>query len=272
MLKITPNKLKGTVHVVSSKSLSHRYMIAAALAEGQSEINNILDSDDLVATTKALISLGAKINGNQIEGSKIRRIHDVIDANESGSTLRFLIPIAMLQDEPITFVGHGKLPERPQNVYEEMFSNYHFKHPKDKWLPLEVKGPLKAGTYALSGNVSSQFVTGLLYALPLVDGDSKIVLTSPLESKGYVDLTLDVIKQFGVEIINKEYEFIIPGNQKYKPMKASVEGDFSGAAFFVVAGLLGDEILLKNLREDSLQGDKEIVRFAQDMGGDISYT
>src|SRR5690606_29514568 len=95
---------------------------------------------------------------------------------------------------------------------------------------------------------------------------------SPLESKGYVDLTLDVIKQFGVEIINKGYEFIIPGNQKYKPINASVEGDFSGAAFFVIAGLLGDEILLKNLREDSLQGDKEIVRFSQEMGGDIRYT
>src|SRR5690606_6184521 len=100
MLKITPNKLKGTVHVVSSKSLSHRYMIAAALAEGKSVIDNILDSDDLVATTKALISLGAKIDGNEIFGSKIKKINDVIDCNESGSTLRFLIPIAMLQDEP----------------------------------------------------------------------------------------------------------------------------------------------------------------------------
>ncbi|MBN3490832.1 3-phosphoshikimate 1-carboxyvinyltransferase [Acholeplasma equirhinis] len=273
MLKITPNKLTGTVHVVSSKSLSHRYVIAASLAEGVSNINNVLDSDDLVATKAAVMALGAKVEGSKVTGSKVKRVHDLIDCHESGSTLRFFIPIAMLQNEEVTFTGRGKLPERPQNVYEDIFKDkYLFSHPESSYLPLTVSGPLKSGNYEMSGNVSSQFVTGLLYALPLVEGDSKIVLTSPLESKGYVDLTLDVIKQFGIHIESNDDGFFIPGNQKYLPHDATVEGDYSGAAFFVVAGLLGSKILLKNLREDSLQGDKAILDFCIKMGGDIQFT
>lgn len=273
MIKIIPTPLEGSVDIVSSKSLSHRYVLAAALAEGKSKIENILDSDDLVATKNALIGLGAKINDDVIIGSKVKKVADTIDCFESGSTVRFLIPVAMLQEEPVTFIGKNQLPFRTQAMYEEIFKdNYQFDHPKDRWLPLTVSGPLKGGTYPLRGDVSSQFITGLLYALPLAPNDSEIVLTSHLESVGYVDLTLDVLKKFGIKIIPTPTGYKIPGNQVYQPGNYKVEGDFSGAAFFVAAGLLSGPITLNNLNHESLQGDKAIIDIAQQMGGKIKKT
>ena len=273
MIKIIPTPLKGSVDIVSSKSLSHRYVLAAALAQGQSKIENILDSDDLVATKNAMIGLGAKIEDDIIIGSKVKKVTDTIDCFESGSTIRFLIPVAMLQEKPITFIGKNQLPFRTQAMYEEIFkTDYQFEHPEDRWLPLTVSGPLKGGTYPLRGDVSSQFITGLLYALPLALNDSEIVLTSHLESVGYVDLTLDVLKKFGIKIIPTPTGYKIPGNQTYKPGNYKVEGDFSGAAFFVAAGLLGGPVTLNNLNHDSLQGDKAIIDIAEQMGGKIEKT
>lgn len=273
MIKIIPTPLEGSVDIVSSKSLSHRYVLAAALAEGKSKIENILDSDDLVATKNALVGLGAKIKDDVIIGSKVKKVADTIDCFESGSTIRFLIPVAMLQEEPVTFIGKNQLPFRTQAMYEEIFKdNYQFDHPKDRWLPLTVSGPLKGGTYPLRGDVSSQFITGLLYALPLAPNDSEIVLTSHLESVGYVDLTLDVLKKFGIKIIPTPTGYKIPGNQVYQPGNYKVEGDFSGAAFFVAAGLLSGPITLNNLNHESLQGDKAIIDIAQQMGGKIKKT
>lgn len=273
MIKIIPTPLEGSVDIVSSKSLSHRYVLAAALAEGKSKIENILDSDDLVATKNALVGLGAKIKDNVIIGSKVKKVADKIDCFESGSTVRFLIPVAMLQEEPVTFIGKNQLPFRTQAMYEEIFKDdYQFDHPKDRWLPLTVSGPLKGGTYPLRGDVSSQFITGLLYALPLAPNDSEIVLTSHLESVGYVDLTLDVLKKFGIKIIPTLTGYKIPGNQVYQPGNYKVEGDFSGAAFFVAAGLLSGPITLNNLNHESLQGDKAIINIAQQMGGKIEKT
>lgn len=273
MIKIIPTPLEGSVDIVSSKSLSHRYVLAAALAEGKSKIENILDSDDLVATKNALVGLGAKIKDDVIIGSKVKKVADTIDCFESGSTVRFLIPVAMLQEEPVTFIGKNQLPFRTQAMYEEIFKDdYQFDHPKDRWLPLTVSGPLKGGTYPLRGDVSSQFITGLLYALPLAPNDSEIVLTSHLESVGYVDLTLDVLKKFGIKIIPTLTGYKIPGNQVYQPGNYKVEGDFSGAAFFVAAGLLSGPITLNNLNHESLQGDKAIINIAQQMGGKIEKT
>lgn len=235
MTKIYPVKLTGEVFIPSSKSLSHRYVIAAALAEGKSIVRNVLDSDDLLATKKALMSLGAKINNEEIIGSKLKVIDDVIDCNESGSTFRFLVPIVMLLDQAVTFIGKGKLGDRPIDVYDEIFKSTHtFMHPLNSSLPLMVKGPLKANSYHLRGNVSSQFLTGLLFALPLVNGDSKIILTTELESSGYVDLTLDVLKRFGVIINRQDNQYLIPGNQNYHVVDLAVEGDYSSAAFYIV--------------------------------------
>ncbi len=273
MTKIYPVKLTGEVFIPSSKSLSHRYVIAAALAEGKSIVRNVLDSDDLLATKKALMSFGAKINNEEIVGSKIKVIDDVIDCNESGSTFRFLVPIAMLLDQALTFIGKGKLGDRPIDVYDEIFkTKYTFMHPINASLPLMVKGPLKANTYQLRGNVSSQFLTGLLFALPLVNGDSKITLTTELESSGYVDLTLDVLKRFGIKIEHQDNQYLIPGNQQYQVVDLTVEGDYSSAAFYIVAGTIGSKILIKGLNRNSLQGDRKIIDVLKKMNGLLDFT
>jgi 3-phosphoshikimate 1-carboxyvinyltransferase len=272
-ITINPKKITGQVNIVSSKSLSHRYVIAASLAYGQSEIKNVLDSEDLEATRSALKTLGIQFNMNTIDGGHLRCVEKTIDANESGSTLRFIIPIAMLLNEPITFIGRGRLDQRPLNVYEKLFKNkaIRFERQGSNWLPLIVEGPLKAGHYIVDGNVSSQFISGLLFALPKLEEDSVIELTSELESKGYVDLTLDVLDEFGVQIVNEGQFYYIKGNQKYIPRNVTVEGDFSQAAFFFVAGTIGKPIILHHLNPNSKQGDREIVEIIRRMGGNIEY-
>lgn len=273
MITIKPHAITGELHVVSSKSLSHRYVIAAALAHGKSRIKNILNSDDLTATKEALVSLGAQIHDNEIIGGPITAYHTMINAKESGSTLRFFIPISMVQKEAVTFIGEGRLAHRPLNVFETMFRpfGYLFERPDDAWLPLKVKGPLQSGIYQMHGNVSSQFLTGLLYALPLIKGTSTIELLSPLESSGYVDLTLLVLKQFGIQIDYHRDRYVIKGNQLYQPQNILIEGDYSQAAFWIVAATIGAPLLLKDLNEHSLQGDKTILEFVKLMGGVFEF-
>ena len=272
-IEIEPRKLKGQVEVISSKSLSHRYVIASGLAKGVSHIKNVLASDDLNHTKKALTSFGVKFLGDDIYGSVLSYDGKIIDCGESGSTLRFMIPIAMMQDQDVVFTGKGKLPKRPLSVYQELFKDKEVKFEKigEHELPLKVSGPLQGGEYILRGDVSSQFITGLLFALPLARIDSEIILTTPLASKDYVELTLDVMKSFGVDVTRLDNRFKIKGNQVYKPQKVSIEGDFSQAAFFFVAGLIGDEIRLKGLNPYSKQGDQKIISILQDMGGSITY-
>ena len=275
---IHPKKLKGEVIIPPSKSLSHRAIIAACLAEGVSVISNISYSKDINATIGAMEAIGAKVirNGNQliINGSNVKRVGDVIDANESGSTIRFMIPIALVNAEPITFTGKNNLVNRPLDSYFEIFDKQGIKyeHSDGVYLPLKVSGGLKPDTYHIRGDISSQFITGLLYALPLLNGDSKIVITTNLESKGYIDLTLDVLKDFGIEIINNDYkEFIVKGNQQYKAIDYTVEGDYSQTAFFLVGGALGNDITLLGMKEDSLQGDKKIIDDIKAMNGNITF-
>ena len=275
---IHPKKLKGEVIIPPSKSLSHRAIIAACLAEGVSVISNISYSKDINATIGAMEAIGAKVirNGNQliINGSNVKRVGDVIDANESGSTIRFMIPIALVNAEPITFTGKNNLVNRPLDSYFEIFDKQGIKyeHSDGVYLPLKVSGGLKPDTYHIRGDISSQFITGLLYALPLLNGDSKIVITTNLESKGYIDLTLDVLKDFGIEIINNDYkEFIVKGNQQYKPTDYTVEGDYSQTAFFLVGGALGNDITLLGMKEASLQGDKKIIDDIKAMNGNITF-
>ena len=275
---IHPKKLKGEVIIPPSKSLSHRAIIAACLAEGVSVISNISYSKDINATIGAMEAIGAKVirNGNQliINGSNVKRVGDVIDANESGSTIRFMIPIALVNAEPITFTGKNNLVNRPLDSYFEIFDKQGIKyeHSDGVYLPLKVSGGLKPDTYHIRGDISSQFITGLLYALPLLNGDSKIVITTNLESKGYIDLTLDVLKDFGIEIINNDYkEFIVKGNQQYKAIDYTVEGDYSQTAFFLVGGALGNDITLLGMKEASLQGDKKIIDDIKAMNGNITF-
>lgn len=275
-IRIIPSSLKGEINIPPSKSLAHRAVICAGLSEGVSNISNIIYSQDIKATIEGMKSLGVEIE-NYIDNLSIKGkaypilIKDTIDCIESGSTLRFLIPIALLTGEEIIFQGRGKLVSRPLNVYYDIFEKQGIEYKTSNGeLPLKVKGKLKSGEFFVKGNISSQFITGLMFTLPLLEGDSKIIMTTELESKGYVDLTIDCLKKFGIEVENNDYkEFYIKGNQKYKAMDYRVEGDFSQAAFWIVAGMLGKEIRCKDLNINSLQGDKVILDIAKEMGGKI---
>jgi len=207
-----------------------------------------------------------------INGSNTyKEIRDsIIDVRESGSTLRFLIPIFLVSDNEFIFTGSGKLPKRPLKPYFDIFDefNIYYKKYQDN-LPLELKGPLKNGTFYLDGDISSQFITGLLMALPILEGDSKIIITKKLESKSYVDLTLDVLNSFGIKIENKNYEeFFIKGSQKYVATDYEVEGDYSQGAFFIVAAALGNDIKITGLNDDSKQSDKVILNIVKSISCD----
>ncbi|MCT4595363.1 MAG: 3-phosphoshikimate 1-carboxyvinyltransferase [Anaeromicrobium sp.] len=283
-VKISPNKLKGEVVIPPSKSMSHRAIICAALGHGKSKISNLIMSKDIIATMEAMKSLGVKVidtkkdNNDKyeiiIEGrDQLKVLNEVIDCNESGSTLRFLIPIGTLADDKVTFTGRGKLVERPMDTYYEIFEKQGIKYETNGGnLPLTLEGKLKADKYEVVGNVSSQFISGLLFTLPKLDEDSNIVITNNLESKAYIDLTLDMLGKFGIKIENKNYEeFKIDGNQKYTPKDYRVEGDFSQGAFWIVAGLIGDSIKCLDLDLGSKQGDKAILEIVEKMGGKIEY-
>lgn len=278
-LKIYPSKLKGEVKIPPSKSMAHRAIICAALSDKLCRIDNIDYSDDIIATIDAMKSLGAIITKGKdyvdvvgiykdIQNTQNNRL---IDCNESGSTLRFLVPISLLFEGSSKFVGRGNLGKRPLTTYYNIFEkqNIEYSYEKDK-LNLEIKGQLKGGTFEVEGNVSSQFISGLLFALPLLKEDSKIIITTEMESISYVDLTLKVMEDFGIKIINNNYkEFIVKGNQKYEGRNYRVEGDYSQGAFFLSADAIGNEIVCNDLCISSLQGDKEVINILKKMNVDI---
>lgn len=276
-VKITPKTLNGEITIPPSKSICHRAIIAAGLSNGTSCIENVNLSKDIIATIEAMKGLGAdiKVNNNVlfIKGcSRLDPNADSIHCFESGSTLRFIIPIAILTGKKITFTGEGRLNERPINPYIEIFNEKNINYSKKDGLPLTVWGSLPSGEYRLRGDVSSQFITGLMFALPLLDGDSSIKLTSKLESRAYIDLSIEVLEKFNIHILNNRYnEFLINGNQKYIETDYKVEGDFSQAAFFIAAGILGGDVRCLGLNEDSSQGDKKIIDIVKEMGGEISF-
>lgn len=272
---IRPKKLSGKIDVVPSKSYSHRAIIAASLAEGRSVVKNVMYSNDILRTIECCRAFGAHIecfeNYLVINGtSEIKRVSNVINAGESGSTIRFMIPIMLVNGEPMEFIGQNHLNKRPLDSYFEIFDKFgiSYIHPTDSYMPLSTNGGLKAGVYEIRGDISSQFITGLLFALPLLDGQSKIKITTSLESKSYIDLTLDILRKYNINVINNNYEeFVIPGNQKYKACDYTIEGDFSQAAFFLVMGALGNDISLGCMNLESLQGDRKILEDIKSLGG-----
>ncbi|KNZ41418.1 3-phosphoshikimate 1-carboxyvinyltransferase [Acetobacterium bakii] len=282
-VEIKPGKLSGSLEIPPSKSVSHRAIISAGLARGESLISNVLLSQDMIATCTAMEALGAEIDYQKqanyrhtlkIKGCDVLKLNTTeIDCNESGSTLRFMIPVLLLQNQRVVVTGKGRLVTRPMTPYYDLFREKsiayeHLKQSQD--LPLALKGKLTPGTYRLEGSVSSQFITGLLFALPLLPGDSIIQMTSPLESKPYVDITIDVLKSFGIVIDNENNErFIVKGNQAYTACDYRVEGDFSQGAFWLVGGTIGDRIQCNDLNQSSRQGDKVIVDIIKTMGGDL---
>ena len=270
---IKADKLVGEFSPPPSKSVLHRYIIASSLAKGISKIENISFSEDIIATIEAMKKLGAKIEQEEnyllIDGSDtFKNLNEniEIDCNESGSTLRFLFPLSIVEENKVLFKGRGKLFKRPMTPYFENFGKYKIKHSYIDENAILLEGQLKSGIYEIDGNISSQFITGLLFSLPLLEGKSKIIINGKLESSNYIDISLDCLSKFGIKIINNSYqEFIIEGNQSYRVGNYRTEADYSQAAFFLVANAIGSNIKINDLSENSLQGDKKIIDFISEI-------
>ena len=273
-VRISPRKLSGNISVPPSKSDAHRAIICASLAEGKSVVGPVEMSEDIKATISCMKNLGAEIKAEgrnlYIDGRNTFGVGSAqLDCSESGSTLRFLIPVAAAGGVGAEFTGHGKLPGRPIGVYTDQLPGKGVRCETSGGLPLRIAGRLSSGIFEVPGDISSQFITGLLLALPLAEGDSEIRLTSGLQSVGYVNMTLKVMKDFGVTAETLENGWRIRGGQKYAPGSYEVEGDWSQAAFFMTAAALGSVITIDNLSLDSVQGDKECVNVYRRLGAVI---
>ena len=260
-LNIVPSRLSGKVTAPPSKSMAHRLLICAGLSQGESRIDNIAYSEDILATLSCLEAMGAKIKKDgdivTVVGTLPMRAESCLyPCRESGSTLRFFVPLAMLSESVSQFTGYGRLMERPMGVYENIAKEkgIAYEHTANG---ISVGGTLTAGRFILPGDVSSQFVSGLLFALPLCDGNSEIELTGSIESRSYIDMTLDAMAAFGVEASWKsENILLVKGNQRYVATDLTVEGDWSNAAFLDAFNLLGGDVTVTGLLENSKQGDK----------------
>ena len=272
---ITSSVLRGSVTAPPSKSAAHRAILCALLARGKSAVRNVSLSDDIRATIGAAEALGARAvfsNGVLTLDSGAGFLPKAeIDCGESGSTLRFLIPVLAALGIEATLTGHGRLPERPIGVYLDCLPKNGVTLKTERGLPLTIGGKLRPGTFLLPGDVSSQFITGLLLALPLLAGDSRILLSTPLESAGYVDMTLSAMADFGVTARPLPDGWLVPGGQRYLPREYAVEGDWSQAAFFLAAGALGGDLEIRGLRRDSAQGDREAERLFSAFGAKIGW-
>ena len=277
MALITPQKLSGIVDVPPSKSDTHRAIICALLARGVSEIYPIDLSNDIMSTINVAKTLGAYINivDNRLiidSRSAFSKKYVTLNCYESGSTLRFFVPIVSAHGISAQFDGATSLLSRPMSVYADVLPNFGVKCSYEGKLPFTVEGSLLPGRFLVPGNVSSQFITGLLFALPLLQGDSELVLTTYGESSGYVDMTIKAMSEFGVKVIKTENGLKIPGNQKYQARNYITEGDWSQAAFFLSAGAIGEPVTVRGLKINSLQGDRAIAKLLYRMGADIRYT
>ena len=272
-----PARIGGTVSAPPSKSMAHRAVLCSALAKGTSHIENLEFSKDISATLAAAGQLCARVESGPadvlVEGlGHFRPVFGPVDCCESGSTLRFLIPLASLTGQSITFVGRGRLMERPQSVYETLYreQNLHFEQANGQ---LTVAGSLRSGEYTLAGNVSSQFISGLLFALPLLAGDSTLHLVPPVESRSYIEMTRAAQAAFGVTSHwLDDTTLCIPGGQQYHPRDYIVEGDYSQAAFLAVLGAVKGGITLTGLAAETLQGDAAILDILRRCGAKFTRT
>ena len=280
-VRIRPHTLAGAVTPPPSKSMAHRLLLAAALADGVSTVQNVALSQDIEATLRCMAALGASweqadkstlrvtgIGGKRKPFTELPRF----DCGESGSTLRFLIPIALAVAGGGVFTGRGRLMERPQSVYKTLYQQQglRFEQGADR---LTVEGALTPGEYELAGNVSSQFISGLLFALPLLGGTSTLHLIPPVESRSYIDMTRAVQHAFGVESRwLDENTLEIPGGQHYLPGDYTVEGDYSQAAFPAVLGAVTGGVAITGLSEETLQGDAAILEILRRCGARFTRT
>lgn len=256
---------KGTAHgrvsAPPSKSYAHRLLIAAALANGTSTIHHVAFNQDILATIDCLKSLGARVEATEDTvtvtgaGGHISPT-GLLACRESGSTLRFIIPVALLSGKPFSLSGTERLLDRGVGLYETLFAPYGMTFERQD-SRLNINGELISSQYELPGNVSSQFVSGLLFALPLTAQDSTLRVLPPVESRAYIDITLHVLRLFGIVIEEPSPNtFFIPGGQAYCPRELTVEGDWSNAAFLLALNSCGGQVKVDNLISDSVQGDK----------------
>ena len=273
-IKVFPSQLNGAVTAPPSKSDVHRAIICAALSRGRCEISPVALSNDIRATIDCVNSLGAQteLTGDTlvVDGTKLYENRKVeLDCGESGSTLRFFVPIVSALGLDGDFVGHGSLTTRPIGLFSTLLPKANVRCVTDGTLPLSVSGQLRAGKFEVPGNISSQFITGLLLALPMLDGDSEIILTSPLQSEAYVDMTISTMERFGVKIQRTESGYFVKGGQRYAPQNYTTDGDWSQAAFFMVAGAISGDVRVDGVRMSSPQGDKAIVDLLKSSGAQV---
>lgn len=249
-----------------SKSFCHRALICAALGQGESLLHGVYRSNDIDATMACLAAMGADIDSVG-DAARVRGFDPLtacptspLPCGESGSTLRFLTAIALLSEQEVTLTGTGRLLQRPLDAYEKLCAAQGLLFQRQDG-SLSVRGRLSPGSYPVDASVSSQFATGLMLALPLLPTDSEIILTGQVTSRPYLQITAEVMRQFGVTAEVGEQSIRIPGGQRYLPTEYTVEGDHSGAAFFEAMNRLGSRITLTGLRRDSVQGDRVFGRY-----------
>lgn len=259
-VKINPSTAQGSIVAPPSKSVAHRALICAALS-GESTVENIAPSRDVTATLNALEKMGAQTavdeNCVTLGGLDPQKIQDgtTIFCDESGSTLRFLLPLCMLSNKKINLIGASRLFERPLSVYEQICAQNGIEFEKTE-NGVSVCGRLKAGNYTIRGDISSQFITGLLFALPQLSGDSTLEVVGGFESEPYANITVSVLKDFGIYIKREKNTYYITGNQRFRSCEFNVEGDMSNAAFLDGFNLLGGSVDVQGLSPDTLQGDR----------------
>ena len=258
---ISPSVARGTVAAPASKSVAHRMMIGAALAEGTGVLRGVADSQDMLATLDCIAALGAAVKKDSGTltvhgvGGDVSRSAGRFPCRESGSTLRFFVPVALLKEGKSVFTGSERLLQRGADVYGEVFADKGISMTKSAG-SVSFTGKLTPGDYAVRGDISSQYITGLLLALPLTGGDSTLRVLPPVESRPYIDITLGVMRRFGIAVTQTgENEYKIPQG-RYRAVSAAVEGDWSNAAFFYALNALGGDVTVTGLSPDSLQGDR----------------
>lgn len=262
---VTPSRACGTAVAPPSKSMAHRALICAALA-GDSTVKRLAYSKDVEATLGCLQALGVTVTreGDTVHLSKLDLTtvgeNAALFCNESGSTLRFMLPLCMLTGVPVTLSGSERLFQRPLTVYERIAAEQGIAF-DDGNNGVTVCGKLKSGDYTVAGDISSQFISGLLFALPLLDGDSTLTVTGKFESESYVGLTLSVLAAFGVQVTRRGNTYAIKGGQRYRSGTYTVEGDCSNAAFLEALNLLGGNVTVKGLNPDTLQGDRVYAEY-----------
>ena len=273
-VKYLPYTPRGAVAAPPSKSDVHRAVICAALSGGVCKISPVALSNDIRATIGCVEALGAEASVENdvltVDGSAVfAKKTATLDCIESGSTLRFMIPVAAAGGVEARFTGSGSLVSRPIGLYSQILPEKGVSLEGGDGLPLKISGKLKSGVFKVPGNISSQFISGLLFALPLLRGDSDIILTSPIQSAGYINMTIRTMEKFGIEVDVTDTGWHVRGGQRYIPSDYRTDGDWSQAAFYLVSGAVNGEITVNNLNTDSKQGDRKIAELLREFGAEV---